>query len=47
MVSRSEVAFAAAHNADFVGRGIIHNQFQGPEGYLAQGIRYVTTQVRL
>lgn len=43
----SEVTFAAAHNAAFVGRGPSHNQFEYPENGLAKGVRYFTTQVHI
>lgn len=40
----SEVTFAAAHNAAFVGTGPAHNQFDYPEAQFDRGIRYFTTQ---
>lgn len=43
----SDITFAAAHNAAFVGRGPSHNQFEYPEAGLAQGVRYFTTQVHI
>ena len=41
----SEVSFAAAHNAAFVGNTPFHTQFEYPENGFTQGIRYFTTQV--
>jgi hypothetical protein len=43
----SEVVFAAAHNAAFVGRTPAHNQFAYPENDMDQGIRYLTTQLHI
>ena len=43
----SNVTFAAAHNAAFVGHLPSHNQFQYPEADMDMGIRYFTTQTRL
>lgn len=40
----SEVTFAAAHNAAFVGTGPSHNQFEYPEAQFDRGVRYFTTQ---
>lgn len=40
----SEVTFAAAHNAAFVGTGPSHNQFDYPEAQFDRGVRYFTTQ---
>lgn len=41
----SEVSFAAAHDAPFVGNTLFHTQFTYPENAFTQGIRYFTTQV--
>lgn len=43
----SDITFAAAHNAAFVGRGPSHNQFEYPETAMDMGIRYFTTQVHI
>lgn len=43
----SDITFAAAHNAAFVGRGPSHNQFEYPEQGMDMGIRYFTTQVHI
>ncbi|KFH44636.1 hypothetical protein ACRE_045670 [Hapsidospora chrysogenum ATCC 11550] len=43
----SDITFAAAHNAAFVGRGPSHNQFVYPEQDMDNGIRYLTTQVHI
>lgn len=43
----SNVTFAAAHNAAFVGRLPSHNQLQYPEAGMDMGIRYFTSQVHL
>jgi hypothetical protein len=43
----SNVTFAAAHNAAFVGRLPSHNQLQYPEAGMDMGIRYFTTQAHM
>jgi hypothetical protein len=43
----SDITFAAAHNAAFVGKGPSHNQFVYPEQDMDNGIRYLTTQVHI
>ncbi|KAK7749153.1 hypothetical protein SLS62_008441 [Diatrype stigma] len=40
----SEVSFAAAHNAAFVGTSPSHNQHEYPEGQFDRGVRVFTTQ---
>lgn len=43
----SEITFAAAHNAAFVGKLPSHNQYEYPEQDMDMGIRYFTTQVHI
>jgi hypothetical protein len=43
----SDITFAAAHNAAFVGRLPQHNQYEYPEAGMDMGIRYFTTQVHI
>ena len=43
----SDIVFAAAHNAEFVGKGPSHNQYQYPEQDMDMGVRYFTTQVHI
>lgn len=43
----SDITFAAAHNAAFVGTGPSHNQHVYPEQDMDLGVRYFTTQVHI